>query len=144
MREEDEARHYGMMVTGTRTISSIVPSRGLSSYTSTMPMMSLGGGVNVAVTLYVPRAGAPALAVVWPDASTRPALSVIRQLSAASKTLASPLIVTGERTREFASGRTTVMKPRADTSGVALAGAAVVGAGVEGVGVAGLGDGVTM
>src|SRR5439155_20233903 len=52
MHGNSGARHYGVMVTGTRTISSIVPSRGLSSYTSTMPMMSLGGGLNVAVMLY--------------------------------------------------------------------------------------------
>src|SRR5919204_1895878 len=83
-------------------------------------MVSLAGGVNDAVMAYVPRAGAPALAVVLPDASTRPALSVMRHVSAASNTLASPLIVTGGRSREFASGRATVMKPRADVSGVTL------------------------
>src|SRR5919201_2516764 len=83
-------------------------------------MVSLAGGANDAVIVYVPRAGAPALAVVLPDASTRPALSVMRHVSAASNTLASPLIVIGERSREFASGRATVMKPRADVSGVAF------------------------
>jgi hypothetical protein len=49
--------------------------------------------------------------------------------------------MSGERTREFASGRATVMKPRAEVSGVALAGVAVVGAAVDGAGVVGLGVG---
>src|ERR671934_1982516 len=83
-------------------------------------MVSLAGGANDAVIAYVPRAGAPALAVVLPEASTRPALSVIRHVSAASNTLASPLIVIGGRRREFARGRATVMKPRAEVSGVVL------------------------
>src|SRR5438552_3560727 len=50
------------MTTGTRTISSTRPSRGLISKTSTIAIVSPGGGVNVAVIVYVPRAGAPALA----------------------------------------------------------------------------------
>ena len=79
VREEHKARHgYGVMTTGTRTISSIVPSRGLRSKTSTLPIVSVDGGVNVALTVYVPRYGAPAVAVVVPWASTRPELSRTR------------------------------------------------------------------
>lgn len=81
-------------------------------------MMSDAGGANVAVMEYVPRPGAPPLAVVLPSASTRPALSVMRHESAASKTDASPLIVAGDVMRSFASGWRTTIEPFTDTSAV--------------------------
>ena len=89
------------MTTGTRTSSSIVPSLGLRVNTSMPPSVSAAGGVNVALTLNVPRAGAPALAMVFPVARTVPPPSTMRHCSVASKTLASPLIVTGEVMRVF-------------------------------------------
>src|SRR5919204_682795 len=86
----------------------------------------------------VPFCGAPALAVVIPPASTRPAVSVTCQMSAASNTVASPLIVSGLRAFVLASGSLTRIPPRADRSGVGTG----VGVGVGlGVGVAGDGDG---
>src|SRR5439155_3962185 len=97
-------------------------------------MMSDGGSAYVAVIANVPLPGAPAVAVVKPLASTRPAVSVTCQMSAASNTLASPLMVSGLRTRVFASGSFTRIPPRAERSGV--------GAGV-GVGV-GLGVGLAV
>jgi hypothetical protein len=120
-RYREQAKAVGYLrarTTGTRTISLIVPSRGLTSKTSTKPSVSAGGSGYVAVIVNVPRAGAPALAVVLPSASARPAVSAIRQFTFASKTLASPLIVTGLVTRLFASGCRTTMYPRADTSAV--------------------------
>src|SRR5256886_15328571 len=94
----------------------------------------------------VPSAGARAAAVVYPLASTRPAVSVTCHTRAASKTLASPLIVNGLRTFVFASGSLTRIPPRAERSGVGTG--VGVGAGVGGglalagaVGVAGGGGG---
>src|SRR5256885_4485595 len=81
-------------------------------------MMSEGGSWYVAVIANVPLDGAPAVAVTNPLASTRPAVSVTCQISAASNTLASPLTASGLRTRVFASGSFTRMPPRADRSGV--------------------------
>src|SRR6267143_1859026 len=78
----------------------------------------------------VPLAGAPAVAVVKSLASTRPAVSVSCQMSAASKTLASPLIVRGLRTRELASGSFTRIPPRAERSGVGTGVGVGVGLGV--------------
>src|SRR2546428_7799319 len=101
-------------------------------------MMSDGGSAYVAVIVNVPFWGAPAVAVVNPLASTRPAVSVTCQMSAASKTLASPLMVSGLRTRAFASGSFTRIPPRAERSGVGTG----VGVGV-GLGV-GLGLAVTV
>src|SRR5688572_31255801 len=93
-------------------------------------MMSEGGSAYVAVIVNVPFAGAPALAVVKPLASTRPAVSVTCQMSAASNTRASPLIVSGLRTREFASGSFTRIPPRAESSGVGEGVGVGVGLGV--------------
>src|SRR2546430_16187455 len=78
----------------------------------------------------VPSAGALADAVVFPLPSTRPAVSVTCHTRAASKTLASPLIVNGLRTFVFASGSLTRIPPRAERSGVGTG----VGVG-DGVGV---------
>src|SRR6267142_5467413 len=93
-------------------------------------MMSDGGSWYVAVSENVPLAGAPAVAVVKPLASTRPAVSVTCQTSAASNTLASPLIVSGLRTRVFASGSFTRIPPRAESSGVGTGVGVGVGLGV--------------
>src|SRR5437870_6337243 len=93
-------------------------------------MMSDGGSWYVAVIVNVPFAGAPAVAVVIPLASTRPAVSVTCQISAASNTLASPLIVRGLRTRVFASGSFTRIPPRAERSGVGTGVGVGVGLGV--------------
>ena len=118
-REQRQAVGYlWTRTTGTRTISSIDPSRGLRSKTSTLPSVSTRGSAYVAAIVNVPRSGAPALAVVIPSASGRPEVSTMRQLRFASNTLASPLIVRGLLTRLFASGRRTTMKPRAETSAV--------------------------
>src|SRR5438132_12836951 len=100
--------------------------------------------------LTVPLPGAPAVAVAIPLASTRPAVSVTCHTSAASKTLASPLMVSGLRTCVFASGSLTRIPPRADSSGVGTGVGVGVGLGVGlglavGVGVAvrtGVGVGV--
>src|SRR5712692_9429473 len=113
-------------------------------------MMSDGGSWYVAVIEKVPFAGAPAVAVVNPLASVRPAVSVTAQISAASNTLASPAMVSGLRTCVFASGSFTRMPPRAERSGVGTGVGVGVGLGVGlglavGVGVAvrvGVGDGV--
>src|SRR5204862_6256507 len=80
--------------------------------------------------LNVPLPGAPAVAVAIPLASTRPAVSVTCHTSAASNTLASPLIVSGLRTCVFASGSFTRIPPRAETSGVGTGLAVGVGLGV--------------
>src|SRR3989441_6723650 len=117
-REEHEAHQRPARMMGTRTISSMFPSRGLRVKTSAKPMTSDGGSVYVAVMLKVPREGAPAVAVVMPPARTRPAVSVTCQMRFASKTLASPLIVSGLFTRECASGSRTTISPRAEISGV--------------------------
>src|SRR5713101_3761309 len=102
-------------------------------------MMSDGGSWYVAVMVKVPFAGAPTVAVVIPLASTRPAVSVTCQISAASKTLASPLMVSGLRTRVFASGSFTRIPPRAERSGVGTGVGVGVGLGVGlGLGVAGV------
>src|SRR5882762_10877807 len=93
-------------------------------------MMSDGGSWYVAVTENVPLPGAPAVAVVNPLARTRPAVSVICQTSAASNTLASPLIVSGLRTCVFASGSFTRIPPRAERSGVGTGVGVGVGLGV--------------
>src|SRR5437867_7187878 len=93
-------------------------------------MMSDGGSWYVAVMLYVPLPGAPAVAVVIPLASTRPAVSVTCQMSAASNTLASPLIVSGLRTCVLARGSFTRIPPRADRSGVGTGVGVGVGLGV--------------
>src|SRR2546425_7980435 len=93
-------------------------------------MMSDGGSAYVAVIVNVPFWGAPAVAVVKPLASTRPAVSVTCQMSAASNTLASPLMVSGLRTREFASGSLTRIPPRAERSGVGTGVGVGVGLGV--------------
>src|SRR5207245_5427031 len=93
-------------------------------------MMSDGGSWYVAVIVNVPFWGAPAVAVVNPLASTRPAVSVTCQMSAASNTLASPLMVSGLRTRVFASGSLTRIPPRAERSGVGTGVGVGVGLGV--------------
>src|SRR2546426_10586844 len=93
-------------------------------------MMSDGGSAYVAMIVNVPFWGAPAVAVVNPLASTRPAVSVTCQMSAASKTLASPLMVSGLRTRAFASGSFTRIPPRAERSGVGTGVGVGVGLGV--------------
>ena len=52
MGEQREARHgQRLMTTGSRTISSTEPSRGLRLKTSTMPIVSEAGGANVTFTL---------------------------------------------------------------------------------------------
>src|SRR5205823_4396248 len=118
-RQERQAHQRAAARTrGTRTISSIVPSLGLRVYTSANPMMSDGGSWYDAVIAKLPFAGAPAVAVVNPLARTRPAVSVTCQMSAASNTLASPLIVSGLRTWVLASGSFTRIPPRAERSGV--------------------------
>ena len=134
------------MTTGTRTISSTEPSFALTLKTSTLPNRSAAGGAKVAVTVKVPRPGAPTDALVIPCARTRPALSATRHWSAASNTEASPLITSGDDTRAFGRGRVTVMLPFAELSAVAE-GAAVGDAAVVGVDVrvgAGLGEGELM
>src|SRR5437899_13092704 len=78
----------------------------------------------------VPFWGAPAVAVVKSLARTRPAVSVSCQISAASNTLASPLMVSGLRTREFARGSFTRIPPRAERSGVGAGVGGGVGLGV--------------
>src|SRR5437016_4813039 len=93
-------------------------------------MMSDGGSAYVAVIVNVPFWGAPAVAVVNPLASTRPAVSVTCQMSAASNTLASPLMASGLRTRVFASGSFTRIPPRAERSGVGTGVGVGVGLGV--------------
>src|SRR4051812_34818911 len=92
--------------------------------------MSDGGSVYVAVMENVPFAGAPAVAVVKPLASTRPAVSVTCQTRVASNTMASPLIVSGLWTRVFASGSFTRIPPRAERSGVGTGVDVGVGLGV--------------
>src|SRR5262245_27634516 len=72
---------------------------------------------------------------------TRPAVSVTSHCRAASKTLASPEIVSGLFTCEFASGIFTMIDPRDDTSGVGAGVGVGVGDG-DGVGVVGAGVGV--
>ena len=67
-----------------------------------------------------------------PSTRTRPAVSVIRHASAASNTLASPLIVTGEVSFAFTAGVLSVIAPFAEVGVVGLA---------DGVDAAG--DGVT-
>src|ERR1041385_8054856 len=106
------------MTTGTRTSSSIEPSFGLRSKNSMPPMMSAAGGVKDALMLNVPRAGAPALAVAMPDAITAPPASTMRHWSAASNTLALPVMVTGDVTRVFVRGAVIVMPPFDDVTGV--------------------------
>src|SRR6266566_2853511 len=93
-------------------------------------MMSDGGSWYDAVIAKVPFAGAPAVAVVNPLARTRPAVSVTCQMSAASNTLASPLIVSGLRTCVLARGSFTRIPPRADRSGVGTGVGVGVGLGV--------------
>src|SRR6267378_6047159 len=93
-------------------------------------MMSDAGSAYVAVIENVPFCGAPAVAVVIPLANTRPAVSVSCQMSAASNTLASPLMVSGLRTREFARGSFTRIPPRAERSGVGAGVGVGVGLGV--------------
>src|SRR5438874_4158871 len=93
-------------------------------------MMSDAGSWYVAVIVNVPFPGAPAVAVVIPLARTRPAVSVTCQTSAASKTLASPEIVSGLRTFVFASGSLTRIPPRAERSGVGTGVCVGVGLGV--------------
>src|SRR6267378_2945956 len=93
-------------------------------------MMSDAGSAYVAVIENVPFCGAPAVAVVIPLANTRPAVSVTCQTSAASNTLASPLMVSGLRTFEFASGSFTRIPPRAERSGVGTGVAVGEGVGV--------------
>src|SRR5437762_5110985 len=93
-------------------------------------MMSDAGSWYVAVIVNVPFPGAPALAVAIPLARTRPAVSVTCQTSAASKTLASPEIVSGLCTFVFASGSLTRIPPRAETSGVGTGVGVGVGVGV--------------
>src|SRR5439155_19851938 len=79
-REQRQAVGYlWTRTTGTRTISSIDPSRGLRSKTSTLPSVSTRGSAYVAAIVNVPRSGAPALAVVIPSASGRPEVSTMRQ-----------------------------------------------------------------
>src|SRR5690348_14078503 len=134
------------MTTGTRTSSSIEPSFGLRSKTSMPPMMSAAGGVKDALMLNVPRAGAPALAVAIPDAITPPAASTMRHWSAASNTLALPVMVTGDVTRALVSGAVTVMPPFDDVIGVGAGEGLGRTVGVELVVVTavGVGDGVTI
>src|SRR2546428_11813357 len=103
-------------------------------------MMSDGGSGYDAVIAKVPFAGAPAVAVVNPLARTRPAVSVTCQMSAASNTLASPLIVRGLRICVFARGSFTRIPPRAERSGVGTGLGVGVGLGV-GLGPAGHGGG---
>ena len=67
-----------------------------------------------------------------PSTMTRPAVSVMRHASAASNTLASPLIVTGEVSFAFTAGVFSVIAPFAELGADGLA------AGVDAVG-----DGVT-
>ena len=57
-----------------------------------------------------------------PSTITRPAVSVMRHASAASNTLASPLMVTGEVTFAFTAGIFSVIAPFADvgTDGLAV------------------------
>src|SRR5256885_9426420 len=93
-------------------------------------MMSDAGSWYVAMIVNVPFPGAPAVAVVIPLARTRPAVSVTCQTSAASKTLASPAIVSGLRTFVFASGSLTRIPPRAERSGVGTGVCVGVGLGV--------------
>src|SRR2546430_3677361 len=93
-------------------------------------MMSDGGSWYDAVIVKVPFAGARAVAVVSPLARTRPAVSVACQISAAANTRASPLIVSGLRTRVFASGSFTRIPPRAERSGVGTGVGVGVGLGV--------------
>src|SRR5690242_11322809 len=93
-------------------------------------MVSAAGGGNDATTLNVPRAGAPALAVVMPSERTFPPPSTIRHWSAASNTLASPVIVTGVVMRVFESGAVTVMPPFDDVIGVGAADAVTRGVAV--------------
>src|SRR5256885_5187046 len=93
-------------------------------------MISDGGSWYVAVIVNVPFPGAPALAVEIPLANTRPAVSVTCHTSAASNTLASPLMVSGLRTWLFASGSFTRMPPRAERSGVGTGVGVGVGLGV--------------
>src|SRR6266850_5244198 len=93
-------------------------------------MMSDAGSWYVAVIENVPFCGAPAVAVVIPLAKTRPAVSVTCQTSAASNTLASPAMVSGLRTRVFASGSFTRIPPRADSSGVGTGVGVGVGVGL--------------
>src|SRR5260221_4376797 len=66
---------------------------------------------------------------------TRPPWSVIRHCRAASKTLASPLMMTGDWSFAFVVGDETVMKPLAETIGDAfgLGVGDAVGAGVTGI-----------
>src|SRR5205809_6726262 len=104
-------------------------------------MMSDGGSWYDAGITKLPFAGAPAVGVVNTLARTRPAVSVTCQMSAASNTLASPLIVSGLRTRVLASGSFTRIPPRAERSGVGTGVGVGVGLGVGlglavGVGVA--------
>jgi hypothetical protein len=73
------------------------------------------------------------LAVVKPSASTRPLRSEIRHCTLPSNTLALPLIVTGDVSVSFVSGRSSVIAPFADVTGDG-SGVASEGFGVDGPG----------
>lgn len=119
---------HGSSVTGTRTRSITLPSRGLREKTSTNALVSDITRKEIG-NAYVPNSGAPSDAVAKSFASSRPAASTSRQATAASKTLARPATAIGVVTRAPVSGRSTARLPPLETSGLGAGEGEAVGVG---------------